>query len=87
MGKISMFEAIDLVMNRADFVLSCDSWSGWYGIASRVKTAFCAGPLIEDGTDKKYLNLIKNKDIFYMDYSSKKQQADTSISQWIEKNT
>ena len=86
MGKISMFEAINLVMNKADFVLSCCSWSAWYGIASRTKTAFAAGPLLEDGTDGKYLNLIKNKDIFYMDYSSKKRQADTNISQWIKKN-
>jgi len=86
MGKISMFEAIELVMKKAHFVLSCDSWSGWYGIASRVKTAYCAGPLIEEGTDKKYLDLIKNKDVFYMDYSSKKHESDSNIAQWIRNN-
>lgn len=86
MGKISMFEAINLVMNKASFVLSCDSWAGWYGIASRVKTGYAAGPLIESGQDKQYLELIKNKDIFYMDYSSKKQETDKSIANWISEN-
>ena len=86
MGKISMFEAINLVMNKASFVLSCDSWAGWYGIASRIKTGYAAGPLIESGQDKQYLELIKNKDVFFMDYSSKKQQTDNNIANWISKN-
>lgn len=85
-GKLTMFEAIYLVMNRASFVLSCCSWAAWYGIAARVKTAFCAGPVIEAGLDDKYINLITNKDIFYMDYSSKKEYADESVSKWIREN-
>ncbi len=83
MDKISMFDAINLVMNYASFVLSCCSWSAWYGIASRKKTAFCAGPLIEDGEEDKYVNLMGNKDVFFMDFSSKKQYADSAIANWI----
>ena len=86
MGKINMFEAIDLVMNHASFVLSCCSWSAWYGIASRTPTAFAAGPILESGHDNKYVKLIKNKDIFYMDYSSKKEEADSNIQEWIINN-
>tara|TARA_Y100000114_G_scaffold141165_1_gene146696 strand:- start:2464 stop:3324 length:861 start_codon:yes stop_codon:yes gene_type:complete len=87
MGKISMFEAINLIMNKADFVLSCCSWAGWCGISSRKKTAIAVGPLMEKGkTDERYVNLIRNKDIFYMDYSSKKEQSDKDISRWIEDN-
>ena len=85
-GKLTMFEAIYLVMNHASFILSCCSWAAWYGIAARVKTAFCAGPAVEAGLDDKYINLITNKDIFYMDYSSKKEYADERISKWIGEN-
>ena len=86
MGKLDMLEAIDLVMNHASFVLSCCSWSAWYGIASRTLTAFAAGPMLEKGHDDKYIRLIKNKDIFYMDYSSKKEEADSNIQEWIMLN-
>jgi hypothetical protein len=85
--KINMFQAIDLVMNHAELVVSCCSWSGWYGIASRTKTVMALGPLMEKGKpDEKYVNLMKNKDIFFMDYSSKKEQTDLSISNWIANN-
>jgi len=83
MGDLSMFESIDLVMNYSDFVLSCCSWAGWYGIAARKKTAMAIGPLMEN-EDQKYLNLMKNKDVFFMDYSSKKEEADQNIAEWIK---
>jgi len=87
MGKLDMFEAIDLVMNKADFVLSCCSWAGWYGIASRKKTAMALGPLMEEGgIDKRHTDLIKNKDVFFVDYSSKKDKADNNIANWIQRN-
>jgi len=86
MGQISIFEAMDLVMNKASLVVSCCSWSAWAGIAARVKTVFAAGPLFEDGTEDKYLKLITNKDIYFMDYSSKKGEADKRIAEWIKEN-
>ena len=87
MGRLDMFESIDLVMNKADFVMSCCSWSGWYGIASRKKTAMAIGPLMEEGkTDRAYVNCMKNKDIFFMDYSSKKEETDKNIARWIKDN-
>jgi hypothetical protein len=87
MGSLSMFEAIDFVMNKSDFVLSCCSWSGWYGIASRTKTAMTLGPLMEEGAeDRKHVCLMKNKDVFFMDYSSKKEEADNNIAEWIKQN-
>ena len=86
MGCLDIFESIELVMKKADFVLSCDSWAGWYGIASRKKTAYAAGPLIENGTDSHYLNCIKNKDVFFMDYSSKKEETDKNMAKWIQNN-
>ena len=85
--SINMFQAIDLVMNHADLVVSCCSWSAWYGIASRTKTAMALGPLMEKGKeDSKYVDLMKNKDVFFMDYSSKKEETDLSISNWILQN-
>ena len=41
------------------------------------------GPLMEN-EDQKYLNLMKNKDVFFMDYSSKKEEADQNIAEWIK---
>ena len=41
------------------------------------------GPLMEKGKeDSKYVDLMKNKDVFFMDYSSK-EETDLSISNWI----
>ena len=87
MGCLDIFESIELVMEKADFVLSCCSWSGWYGIAARKKTAMTLGPLMEENKkDRCFVDLMKNKDVFYMDYSSKKEEADKNIAKWIKDN-
>jgi len=86
-GCLDIFESIELVMEKADFVLSCCSWSGWYGIAARKKTAMMLGPLMEKNKrDSRFVDLMKNKDVFCMDYSSKKEEADKNIAKWIQNN-
>jgi hypothetical protein len=45
------------------------------------------GPLMEKNKrDSRFVDLMKNKDVFYMDYSSKKEEADKNIAQWIKDN-
>jgi hypothetical protein len=42
------------------------------------------GPLMEKNKrDSRFVDLMKNKDVFCMDYSSKKEEADKNIAQWI----
>jgi hypothetical protein len=84
MGRINMFESIDLVINHASFVLSCDSWSGWYGIASRKKTAVAASKII--GAEFGYVLGLGNKDIYELDYSHNKEKCDANLAEWIKNN-
>tara|TARA_Y100000310_G_scaffold344636_1_gene458455 strand:- start:4987 stop:5676 length:690 start_codon:yes stop_codon:yes gene_type:complete len=86
MGKINMFRSIDLVMNHASFVLSCDSWSGWYGIASRTKVAVAAGKTYREGTDSAYIEALGNKDVYILDYAYNKDNCDTNLARWIKEN-
>ena len=86
MGKTSMFESIDLVMNCASFVLSCDSWSAWYGISSRVKTAVAAGKTFRSGQDTAYILALGNEDIYKLDYAYDKEECDTNLANWIKDN-
>ena len=86
MGKITMFQAIDLVINYSDFVLSCDSWSGWYGIASRTKTAVAAGKNFRNGNENGYVMGLGNDDIYTLDYSFEKEKCDLNLANWTQKN-
>jgi hypothetical protein len=86
MGKTSMFESIDLVMNCASFVLSCDSWSAWYGISSRVKTAVAAGKTFRSDQDTAYILALGNEDIYKLDYAYNKEECDTNLANWIKDN-
>lgn len=89
MGKTSMFESIDLVMNCASFVLSCDSWSAWYGISSRTKTAVAVGRRFEPNhpsSECTYAKALGNEDIYKLDYSYGKEECDTNLANWIKDN-
>lgn len=86
MGKINMFQAIDLVVNYSDFVLSCDSWAGWYGIASRKKTAVAAGKNFRNNEENTYVTALGNDDIYQLDYAFHKEKCDLNLAEWIHKN-
>ena len=86
LGKTSMFESIDLSMNHAAFVLSCDSWSAWFGIASRKKTAVAAGKTFRSGENNLYVEALGNKDVYKLDYAYNKDACDSSLAEWIKEN-
>jgi hypothetical protein len=89
MGRTSMFESIDLVMNYASFVLSCDSWSAWYGISSRVKTAVAVGRRLDPdhpSSEWTYVQALGNEDIYKLDYAYNKEECDTNLANWIKDN-
>ena len=45
------------------------------------------GPLMEKGKeDSKYVDLMKNKDVFFYGLFFKKEETDLSISNWILQN-
>lgn len=81
-GSTTIFESIDLVMNRADFVLSCDSWAAWYGIASRKKTAASLG----DHGCEAYVRALGNQDIYKISYSKNGEICDLNLAEWIKEH-
>ena len=92
MGKTNMFESIDLLINHASFVLSCDSWSLWYGIASRTKTACAVNDKFLKGYPwcincrPLYSQVFGNEDV-YKDYPAKSnEQCDINLAEWINDN-
>ena len=87
LGKTNIFESIDLIMNHASFVLSCDSWSAWYGIASRKKTAVSAGKTYRNNSEETvYIEALGNKDVYKLDYSNNDEQCDLNLAEWITEN-
>lgn len=83
-GKINMFESIDLVMNHASFVLSCDSWSGWYGIASGKKVAVAGTRIIE--SEITYVHALGNKSAYKLEFAHDKEKCDANLAEWIKDN-
>ena len=90
-GKTSMFESIDLLMNHSSFVLSCDSWSTWYGIASRKKTAAAVNKgWLSVGSPYEHLSThyyqaFGNEDIYKTCFEGS-DHCDTTLANWINEN-
>ena len=91
MGKTSMFESIDLLMNHSSFVLSCDSWATWYGIASRKKTAaavnkdWLAVQTPYEHLSINYHQAFGNEDIYKTCFAGS-DNCDTTLANWINEN-
>ena len=83
-NKISLTDALEMVLYQADFVLSCDSWAGVWGIANRVPTACAWGPRMEAGQDDYVLDYLGNRDVYSFDWSSKKEVTDRALAKWIK---
>lgn len=91
-GKTSMFESIDLVMNCSSFVLSCDSWSFWYGIASRKKTvAAVNASFFQQETSRRnpfsaqFSQAFGNEDVYKTCFAGS-DNCDATLANWINEN-
>ena len=85
-NKISLLEAFMIIMRKASFVLSCDSWSAWAAIANRVKCGVAAGPTFENGDDSSHLKMLGNADCYCLNWSKEGKNCDNNLSQWIKQN-
>ena len=94
MGGTTMFELIDLIMNYASFVLSCDTCSAWYGIASRKKTAIAAGRAMFTGGNNddplygeaRFKNSFGNEDVYKKAWADEGELCDSELADWINNN-
>lgn len=82
MGKVSILSAIEMVMYQSDFVLSCDSWAGLYGVANKVKTCLALGPKTWDG-DIEYFHFLGNRSYWCAAASAKPKEADQIFAHYI----
>jgi len=83
-GKTSLVEALDVVLNQSSLVLSCDSWSGMFAISNRIPTCISVGYKIENNIDSYLMPYLGNKDVYIQQNASTKELADDNFSKWIE---
>ena len=82
-GKWSILQSLAFTLNRADVILSCDSWAGVWGIASRKPTAIAWGYRMEHGLDGWVMDFLGNKDVFKHGWSSKKNECDAVLAEFL----
>jgi hypothetical protein len=83
-GKWSVLESIAFTIYCSDFVLSCDSWAGLWGIASQKKTAIAWGHRMENNIDFWVSNFLGNKNYYKYGWSSQKDYCDAFLAEYIE---
>ena len=82
-GKWSILEAVAFTMYRADIVISCDSWAGIWGAASRKPTAIAWGYRMEHDIDFWVMSFMGNQDCYKYGWSSQKEYCDALLAAYL----
>ena len=83
-GKTSLIEALDIIVNQSSLVLSCDSWSGVFAISCRIPTCMSVGYRLENNIDSFLMKYLGNEDVYIQQNASTKELADNNFAEWIK---
>jgi hypothetical protein len=85
-GKTTLNQALEIIVNQSSLVLSCDSWSGVFGISCRKPTCMSFGYRLQNNIDSFLMDYLGNKDVYIQQNASDKEMADYNFAEWIKNN-
>lgn len=86
-GEWNILQSIAFTVNKADLVLSCDSWAGLWGAGSRKKTAIAWGYRMENDIDFWVTGFLGNRDCYAYGWSSQKDYTDALLASYLSRTS
>jgi hypothetical protein len=82
-GEWNILQSIAFTINKAEIILSCDSWAGLWGAGCRKKTAIAWGYRMENNIDFWVTGFLGNRDCYVYGWSSQKDYTDALLASYL----